>query len=60
VAVSRNSDPRSSGAADWIIYRLDATEYAVTNAAGGVNYGGDYPGMAVDNQALYVAYRMLN
>ena len=58
VAVSRNSDPRSSGAADWIIYRLDATEYTATNTAGGANYGGDYPGMAVDNQALYLAYRM--
>lgn len=58
VAVSRNSDPRSSGAADWITYRLDATEYAGGNGAGGVNYGGDYPGLAVDGQALYVAYRM--
>jgi hypothetical protein len=55
VAVSRNSDPRTSGAADWITYRLDATEYTATNTAGGVNYGGDYPGMAVDSQALYVA-----
>ena len=61
VAVSRNSDPATSGAADWIVYRFDATEYSApntTNTAGGVNYGGDYPGMAVDNQALYVAYRM--
>ena len=58
VAVSRNSDPRSSGAADWIIYRFNATEPAASNSAGGVNYGGDYPGMAVDGQALYVAYRM--
>lgn len=58
VAVSRNSDPRSSGAGDWIIYRFDATEYTATNTAGGVNYGGDYPGMAIDSQALYVAYRM--
>lgn len=58
VAVSRNSDPRTSGAADWIVYRFDATEYSATNTAGGVNYGGDYPGMAVDNQALYLAYRM--
>ena len=59
VAVSRNSDPRSSGAGDWIIYRFDATEYSLSiNSAGGANYGGDYPGMAVDSQALYVAYRM--
>ncbi len=58
VAVSRSADPRSSGAADWITYRLDATEYTANNTAGGVNYGGDYPGLAVDVQALYVAYRM--
>lgn len=58
VAVSRSSDPRSSTAADWITYRFDATEYTATNTAGGKNYGGDYPGMAVDSQALYVAYRM--
>lgn len=58
VAVSRNPDPRSSGAADWIFYRFNATEAAPANSAGGVNFGGDYPGMAVDGQALYVAYRM--
>lgn len=58
VAVSRSADPRTSGAGDWITYRFDATEYAPTNSAGGVNYGGDYPGLAVDSQALYVAYRM--
>ena len=58
VAVSRNSDPRSSGAADWITYRLNATKLAAANAAGGVNYGGDYPGLAVDEQALYVTYNL--
>ena len=58
VAVSRNSDPRTSGAADWIIYRLDATQYTGPNAAGGVNYCGDYPGLAVDGQALYVTYNL--
>lgn len=58
VAVSRNSDPRSSGAADWITYRLNATQFAAANAAGGVNYCGDYPGLAVDNQALYVTYNL--
>src|ERR1700730_9721638 len=44
IAVSKNSDPRTSGASDWNFYRLDATEYAPSNPAGGVNYGGDYPG----------------
>ncbi|MBI3850311.1 MAG: hypothetical protein HY298_08490 [Verrucomicrobia bacterium] len=58
VAVSKNADPRSSGAADWIFYRFNATESSATNTAGGVNYGGDYPGLAVDAQALYVVYRM--
>lgn len=58
VAVSRNSDPQSSSGADWRFYRLDATEYAGGNGAGGVNYGGDYPGLAVDSQALYTSYRM--
>jgi hypothetical protein len=58
VAVSRSADPRTAGTADWIFYRLDATEYANNNNAGGVNYGGDYPGLAVDAQALYATYRM--
>jgi hypothetical protein len=58
VAVSRNADPRTAGAADWMFYRLDATEYAGGNPAGGVNYGGDYPGLAVDTRGLYVTYRM--
>lgn len=58
LAVSRNADPRTSTSADWLFYRLDATEYASSNSAGGTNYGGDYPGLAVDGQALYVTYRM--
>ncbi len=58
VAVSRNSDPRTSGAADWVTYRVDGTQYAPANSAGGINYGGDYPGLAVDAQALYVTYNM--
>ena len=47
VAVSRSADPRSSGANDWIIYRLNATELAGSNTAGGINYGGDYDGKRV-------------
>ena len=58
VAVSKTSDPRTSGAADWFIYRIDATRYASSHSAGGTNYGGDYPGLAVDAQALYVTYNM--
>ncbi len=59
VAVSRDADPRGGATAlEWIFYRLDVTEYAATNPVGGVNYGGDYPGLAVDSRALYVTYRM--
>lgn len=58
VAVSRTADPKTNGTADWIFYRLDATEFAVSNNAGGINYGGDYPGLAIDGRALYVTYRM--
>jgi hypothetical protein len=58
VAVSKNSDPRTSGSADWVTYRVDGTQYAGSNSAGGVNYGGDYPGLAVDAQALYVTYNL--
>lgn len=58
VAVSRNADPQTSGIADWIFYRLDATEYAASNTAGGINNGGDYPGLAIDSRALYVTFRM--
>src|SRR5438552_15971433 len=54
IACSRSADPQSSGTGDWLFYRFDATESSggVTNAAGGYNYGGDYPGLAVDSQAL--------
>lgn len=58
LALSRSADPRGSTSADWIFYRFDATEFAGGNPAGGVNYGGDYPGFAVDGQALYATYRM--
>lgn len=59
VAVSKNSDPKTSGSADWVTYRFDATQYSGgANSAGGTNYGGDYPGLAVDSQALYFTYNM--
>jgi hypothetical protein len=57
IAVSKNSDPRSSGSADWVTYRADATLGGVNNA-GGIGYGGDYPGLGVDAQALYVTYNL--
>ena len=53
VAVSKGPNPSGGGGNDWIFYRTDITE-----TAGGVNYGGDYPGLGVDDQALYVTYNM--
>ena len=54
VAVSRSANPTSSGSDSWIIFpRVDMTE-----ASGGLNYGGDYPGLGVDDKALYVTYNM--
>ena len=53
VAVSRNSNPTNSGASDWYFYRLQITE-----SPGGVPTGGDYPGLGVDYQAVYVTYNM--
>jgi hypothetical protein len=58
VAVSKNSDPKTSGSADWVTYRFDATQNSGINSAGGINYGGDYPGLAVDSQALYFTYNV--
>lgn len=58
VAVSKNDDPDTNGSDDWLFYRLNATRVAATNPAGGINYGGDYPGLAIDDRALYVTYRM--
>ncbi len=58
VAVSRDSDPQTSDGTEWRFYRLDATELAAMNNAGGINYGGDYPGLAIDSRALYVTFRM--
>ena len=53
VAVSKSSDPATSGASDWYFYRFNMTE-----TVNGVNYGGDYPGLGVDAQAIYVTYNM--
>jgi uncharacterized repeat protein (TIGR01451 family) len=54
VAVSKTSNPRSSGANDWFLYRLDNT---LTNAAGSVSWG-DYPGLAFDSQCIYTTVNM--
>ena len=53
VAVSKTSNPISSGTSDWYFYRIDDTE-----VSGGTRYWTDYPGLGVDGQAVYVTYNM--
>lgn len=53
VAVSKGPHPATASGGDWYFQRLDVTE-----AANGVNYGADYPGLGVDGQAVYVTYNM--
>lgn len=53
LAVSRNAHPLSGTPAHWRLYRINMTE-----SFGGFIYGSDYPGLAVDSQALYVTYNM--
>ena len=60
IAVSRSSHPQSSGAADWIVYRREISDIVNSSTAtfpSGV-YGGDYPGIGFDADALYVTYNM--
>ena len=53
VAVSRNSNPTTSTATSWYFYNINMTY--VENM---ISYGGDYPGLAVDGQALYITYNL--
>src|ERR1051325_2343274 len=53
VAVSKSGDPATPGSSDWYFYRFDITERLED-----ANYGGDYPGLGVDAQAVYVTYNM--
>ncbi|MBI5709673.1 MAG: hypothetical protein HZC42_05105 [Candidatus Eisenbacteria bacterium] len=53
IAVSKSSNPTSSGPSDWFFYRVLTTE-----VVGGARYGGDYPGLGFDGQNLYVTYNM--
>jgi hypothetical protein len=52
-AVSKTANPATATTADWYFYRLDITE-----PGGTAGYGGDYPGLGVDGQAVYVTYNM--
>lgn len=53
VAVSRTENPAGSGSDQWFFYRLDITETRI-----GARLGGDYPGLGLDSQAMYVTYNM--
>jgi len=55
MAVSRTSAPASGGTADWYFYRFD-----MKRIVNGTTFGGDYPGLAVDSQALFVTYNMFS
>jgi len=54
LAVSKTSNPTSSGTSDWHFYRL-----AITEVSGGIEHGGDFGGLGFDSQALYVTFNML-
>ena len=53
LAVSKTSNPASSGNADWFKYRIENTR---TN--NGTAYWGDYPGLGFDGQAVYVTLNL--
>jgi len=56
VAVSKTSNPLTSGSQDWYFYEIDVTEYDPGNHSN--RWSADYPGVGVDRQALYVAFKM--
>jgi len=53
IAVSRSSNPPTASTNDWLLFRYEMTESIL-----GQNYGGDYPGLAVDGRALYVTFNI--
>ncbi|SRR6266702_2837513 len=53
IGVSKSSHPATSTVDDWHLYRFDMTQ-----TIGVTNYGGDYPSLAFDSQALYIWYEM--
>jgi len=44
LAVSKTSNPTSSGTGDWYFYRL-----AITEVSGGIEHGGDFGGLGFDS-----------
>jgi hypothetical protein len=58
LAVSRNNNPTTSTAADWIFYRREMRE--VVDIGGGQFqfFGGDYPGIGFDAENLYITHNL--
>jgi uncharacterized repeat protein (TIGR01451 family) len=53
IAISKNSDPKTSTTNDWLFYRINDTQVSPGLAA-----WTDYPGLGFDGQAIYVTYNM--
>src|SRR5439155_21026783 len=53
IAVSKTSDPTTSGTSSWYFYRVNTAQ-----TVGATVYGGDYPCIGFDHQCLYVAFKM--
>jgi len=52
-AVSKTSTPDSATASDWYFFAISAEE-----SIGGLDYWADYPGFAIDEEAVYVTANM--
>jgi hypothetical protein len=67
VAVSRNGNPAGQAGnfspGDWYFYRFEITETHPVKENGNYvthYFGGDYPGLSIDDQALYLSYNMFD
>jgi hypothetical protein len=54
LAVSRTSTPATGTSADWYFHVINAEE-----SIGGFDYWADYPGFAIDEEAVYVTVNMI-
>ena len=53
LAVSKTGMPSTATSADWYYYAIDSEE-----SIGGFDYWADYPGFAIDEEAVYVTANM--
>jgi hypothetical protein len=53
LAVSKTSTPATATSADWYYHSINAEE-----SIGGLDYWADYPGFAIDEEAVYVTANM--